>query len=307
MTDLTVRPDFPVAIDSHMRATFINCPRKFFYEDLHKLRLKGSDDIHLHAGKAYARGLEVTRFLYYTGACDAREALQHGIVAFVESWGDYQEAPDIKKSFVNMMGAVISYFTTYPLDDDPFKPLMINGTPMVEFSFAIPLEGTKHPQTGEPIIYFGRADMIGEYGTGGPQLVNDDKTTVALGGSWVSQWELRAQFTGYVWAARHHGIPAEGAMVRGTSILKDSYGHAQAGPLYRPQWQLDRWERQLRRDIDRMIDSWQSGEWDYNLDQTCFQYFRPCPFLTMCTNEKPEQWLGDYEHHEWDPLAQEEA
>lgn len=305
--NLSKRPDFPVAIDSTMRAEFISCPRKFFYRHLHSMHRKGGASIDLHAGQCFAKALEIARRLYYTKVATSDAALQQALIAFVLAWGEFEEPADTKKTFVSMFAAVIDYFDEYPMEHDPFVPLIAkDGMPMIEFSFAIPLEGLLHPQTGEPIIYFGRTDMIGEMIQGsGLILVEDDKTTSALGARWASQWELRAQFTGYVWAARYHGIPAQGALVRGISILKESFGHVQAGPIYRSDWEIKRWEEQLHRDIKRMIHCWEEGYWDYNLDQACSQY-SGCSFLQLCDVEQPEQWLGDYEVRVWDPLKSED-
>ena len=299
---LAQRPDFPVGIDNTMRSAFILCPRKFAYSFLHNLIPKGDENVHLFAGACFAKGLEVARMAYYNNNQSAEHSLMIGMLALTEAWGTYEPPTGHVKSYINMLGALVSYLDYWPFDHDTLIPVQSAIGPMVEFTFAIPLEGTKHPQTGEPIIYFGRADMIGELGLSSRlNFVVDEKTTQRLGPTWGAQWELRAQMSGYVWAARQHGYEVEGAIIRGISILKDSYGHAEV-ITYRPKWEIARWYNQLIRDVNRMIRCWEEGYWDYNFDSGC-ALFRKCDFMSLCDVENPEQWLADYEQKKWDPMG----
>ena len=173
----------------------------------------------------------------------------------------------------------------------------------IEFTFATP-RPFDHPVTGEPLIYTGRSDMIGEMGGG--LYIEDDKTTSALGSSWTQQWDMRSQFTGYSWAARQSGLKISGIIIRGISILKTKYDHAQA-LTYRQDWMIDRWLQQTLRDLTRLEEMWKSGVFDYNLDESCNGY-SGCLFRRVCLSEQPDVWLeADYERRVWDPLAHEEV
>lgn len=116
---------------------------------------------------------------------------------------------------------------------------------------------------------------------------------------------MRSQFTGYAWAARQSGLPIAGIIVRGISILKTKYDHAQV-ITYRQPWMIDRWEKQVLRDLTRMEQMWEEGYFDYNLDESCNGY-SGCLFRRVCLSNNPEVWLeNDYERRVWDPLAHEE-
>jgi hypothetical protein len=201
-------------------------------------------------------------------------------------------------------GALEYYFDHYPLGDDGADPATFaDGSRGIEFSFAVPLP-LLHPQTGAPILYTGRADMLCDYA--GSLYVEDDKTTSQLGASWSRSWEMRSQFTGYCWASQQYGIKPAGVLVRGVSILKTKYDTMQV-LTYRPQWEIDRWYGQLLRDVERMISSWREGYWDFNMDNACMEY-GGCQFVQICKNKDPTPWLGMYfEQRVWDPLAKEET
>jgi hypothetical protein len=134
----------------------------------------------------------------------------------------------------------------------------------------------------------------------------DDKTTSQLGASWPRQWDLRSQFTGYCWGAAQAGIPLQGFLVRGVSILKTKYDTMEA-LTYRPQWQIDRWYEQIHRDLERMVKCWEAGMWDYQLDNACNEY-GGCIFRQVCLSKDPEPWLeGGFERRVWDPVGRTEV
>lgn len=294
------RPPFPVVIDSTLRSSFVSCPRKFELEYLNHWKPR-DPSVHLHAGGAFARGLEVARLAYFRDGLPPDEATALGMKALLEFYGSFECPPDSAKSLERMLGAMEYYMDQYPLDQDAAKPVVLehNNQRGIEFSFAEPID-INHPETGDPILYCGRMDQVVEYAGG--VFGEDDKTTSSLGASWSGQWDLRSQFTGYTWACQKAGIPLQGFLVRGISILKTKYDTQQA-ITYRPQWQLNRWYKQLLRDIGRMIECWKEGYWDYNLDHACGE-FGGCIFKRVCLSQDPQPWLEtSFEKRQWNPLT----
>ena len=176
---------------------------------------------------------------------------------------------------------------------------------MVEFSFALPLSmDLLHPVTKEPIIYTGRADMIATYA--GSLSVYDDKTTSALGASWANQWNRRAQFTGYAWAAQQYGIPISQIVIRGIAILKTSINHAQAITVRTPH-NIAEWHKQIVRDIRRAIQCWEEDYWDVNIADSCSSY-GGCMFQQPCMSNNPQPWLeGQFVQRIWNPVTRTET
>ena len=306
--DLTSRRPFPLLWDSTMRGAFVACPRQFFYEFIIGLA-PTAHSIHLHFGGAFAAGLEAYRRVFYdpspTIPADDRHdaALAAGMKAIILEWGDYE--PDEKeqhKTFDNCLLALDGYFNHWLPGTDHIQPLRRpDGSPAVEFTFAIPIEEVLHPETGEPLLYSGRLDMIGVhndmiYGV-------DEKTTKQLGPSWARQWTMRAQFLGYSYALQYFGYQVAGAVVRGTCIRTKSQFDFAECILPTQQWKIDAWYQQLIRDLRRAVTAWEKWEWDQDFGHTCAAY-SGCPTLRLCDSPHPERWIKNYYvKRTWNPLA----
>lgn len=296
MTDIT----FPEVIDNTMRSTFVSCPQKYF-RAYYQGWASPVESIHLRAGGAFAHGIEVARMAYWGDNLPPEEALDLGLRALISHYrgaDDQAREEGSAKSLENLLLALDDYFRHYGWSTDQIKPHTLSDRPAVECRFALPLD-IDHPETGQPLLYAGRYDMLGVFQD--QLFVVDEKTTGHLGPSWANNWPLRSQITGYCWAASKHNIPVAGAIIRGISVQKTAIKHAEA-IIYRPGWQMDRWYEQLIRDIQRMINCWKEGYWDWNLADSCSSY-GGCPFMTPCLSRDPERWLeASMVKRHWNPL-----
>lgn len=294
--------DFPEIFDSSMLAEFKSCPEKFRKTYIEHFKSKELS-VHLHAGAAFAHGLEVTRKAFFVDNQDSESAIAAGLGALLRHYGDFQCPPDSAKSAERMAGAFEFYFENYQLTHEDQTPITFsNGKRGIEFSFAEPLPFF-HPTTGNPILYCGRMDAILNY-AGGVYIV-DEKTTTQLGSSWSRQWDLRAQFTGYAWGAEKAGIKIDGAIVRGVSILKTKYDTQQA-ISYRPEWQINRWYNELLEWVHDIHLCWKYGKWKHNLDHACAEY-GGCAFRTACASQDEAPWLEvGFERRYWNPILRSE-
>ena len=294
-----MRTEFPDVVDSTMRAAFVACEHKFFYEYIYQIAPQGSNR-DLIAGAAFAAGICEVRRSYFEKGYDRDLCLAKGMEAIIQNWECEDTFDDYVKSQKRIIWALDYYFEQYPLETDIVTPLDLGGGKFaIESSFALPIPGTEHPKTGDPIMYAGRYDMLGV--REGVLYIVDEKTTKQLGPSWSNNWTLRSQFTGYVWAAQEFGHPVAGAIIRGISFLKER-NDTQQVITYRPKWQLDRWLEQLSLDVNRMIECWKANEWGYDLDAACSHY-GGCPFMKLCDNQNPEALIDlYYGERKWDPL-----
>jgi|SRR5687768_12642168 len=306
---VVLHSSFPELIDNTAREQFFVCPQKFFRSTIQKLGPRWTSP-HLHFGGAFAAGLETMRKSFYDDQATEQEALDNGLIAAIKYWGDYQPPEDSVKNFDNLLLALVHYAETRPLSKDHIKPLKLSsGKHAIEFTFAVPIPNTVHPETGNPILYGGRFDMFAEFQNA--PFVEDDKTTSRLGPSWMKQWTLNSQFTGYCWAAGVVGMPVVGAIIRGQSILSKSFENAEA-IIYRPKWQIERWLNQLINDVNRMVKHWRlwqatnnEASFDYALGTACAAY-GGCEFLRLCSSPNPESWIPtDYKNKHWNPLAKD--
>lgn len=293
---------FPHTFDSTMLAAFASCPQKMFRTYVEHWKPK-SESVHLVAGGAFAKGIEVARKAFYEQGLGKEESEALGLAALIAAYGDFECPADSAKSLERTAGALEFYYTSYPFGECGLTPIKFpDGRWAIEFSFAEPLD-ILHPVTGDPILYTGRLDCIGDF-AGGIYGV-DEKTASSLGASWSKQWEMRSQFTGYQWAANRAGVNMQGSLVRGVSILKTRYDTQQA-ITYRSPYEVERWYKQTIRNIARAIEMWKEGYWDYDLNGACAEY-GGCNMVSICKSAEPEQWLPMYfDRRVWDPLARKE-
>lgn len=291
------KPVFPAFLDNTSLRQFRRCPKSGYWY-IHRKVVTESTSIHLHAGAAYALGLEVVRKCYFNHKLPIEVALAEGARAMVIAFGDFDCPPYINKTIDRLVGALAFYFEAYPIDKGLVPFLSASGAYGIEYNFAVPLP-IDHPDTGEPILYTGRLDMLGEYR--GNIFVEDDKTTSQLGQRWHDQWPLASGMQGYTWGCRQSGIPVAGALVRGISLLKNGYDTAEA-PLFMPDWVITRWYDNTLLTIERIIKDYKSGNWEYALSDACSMPSK-CSYYELCTSSNPESYLPiSFKPNTWNPL-----
>lgn len=293
---------FPTLVDSTMMSTFDACEMHFSYEYGRQMaRLAISPD--LHAGGAFAHGLAIVRAGLYKYKLTFEDAFTAGVRGMFEFWGDF-DPPDLHpKSLGNMIGALENYFQEYPVGEELYLPLILNdGTPAVEFTIAVPTE-VPHPQTGDPIIYAGRFDMLGVYDDSFLCVV-DEKTAKSLPGDWATQWGVKGQMLGYCFGAQSYGYAVSTVVIRGIAILQTMYKHLQVVEEI-PQWQIDRWWEVTNKKIRRMVQAWEQDDWMLSYGDGCNSFFRNCSFMELCLSRNPENSFLNYQKRVWNPLEKD--
>jgi len=290
---------FPSLIDSTMRNDFASCEQKFNYARIFGLASKGGS-VHLIAGGAFAKGCEVIRRKFYQEGLDEMEAILEGVLAAWIEYGSFDPGDRyVNKSPERVAYALVEYFTEYPLATDKIQPYyQANGEPAIEFEFSFPLE-TRHPLTGDPLLYGGRFDLVGEYMSS--LWVVDEKTATRLGPQWLKSFTLRGQLLGYCFAARSFDLPVNGFIIRGISFLRDYYGHAEVIEVV-PDYRLEQWREQVEVDASKMVDAWNRGRYSWSFGEACNAY-GGCPFLNLCDKQNwTEWWQQFYDIDYWNPL-----
>ena len=299
----TTYPSLPISLDSSMINSFRSCKKRFYHNYLLNLHPQGKS-VHLVAGAAFADAIDAARkYAYSTQDSTYAIMIEHAMRAFILQWKDYTPPEGHAKSFVNTFKAVELYLQAHPPLTDNIKPLLTSeGNPTTEFSFAIPLP-IQHPVTNDPFIYCGRFDMLGKWDD---QLLTilDEKTTSALGTSWLNQWDMRGQFIGYCWACQQLGYSVRQVAVRGVGILKTEIKFLTALQQY-PQFLIDRWYEELLETIDEIKHSYKHNKFGYNFGDACGSY-GGCSYKDLCTANEPERWMSNYEIRIWNPILREE-
>lgn len=289
---------FPAYIDNSMLSDYKRCPTIWRYKYLDKL-VKEDKSVHLHVGAVFAYGLEVTRRAYYEHKLRPDDAIAFGLYNLTIAYGNFEPPEKSLKTFERTFFALIDYFIQYPLEDDIIKPVFFGNNHGIEFNFAVPLP-VKNPDTGEALLYVGRFDMLAE--RNGSLFGEDDKTASQLGPSWVKQWELDSQFTGYTWAMAQYGYNLVGFIVRGIAFLTYDIGHAQT-IVYRPKWMVQEWLENTCRIIQSMIHDYQTQTYLKALDKSACASYSGCQYHTLCASQYPLSWYSQYVPNTWDPTV----
>jgi len=279
---------------------FRGCPHQFYLNYIRRIQRPGLS-VHLLAGSAYAAGLETARNTYLLTK-DPAHAIEQGFLTLLRTYGDYEPGDKHRnKTWNRTATAYLTYFDKWPLDSDYIQIAEFTHRPSVEFTFALDLP-VRHPDTNMPLLYGGRVDWIGNFN--GSLFCVDEKTTSYFTHNWASKWTLRAQFMGYVYAAHQHGIPITGSIVRGVAMKLTDIEHAEV-ILTIPNWRLERWYEQTLRDLERMIQCYETGVWDWNFGDTC-NAWAGCSYEELCRVEDEERWLSatEWEENTWTPLRE---
>lgn len=281
-----IRPPFPAMMDNTKWSDWKKCPRAFLLKDLLH-RVSSLESIHLVAGGAFAEGCDAFRKAYYNKDSEAKGDFElsflEGMLSTIRKYGydaEREQEPDWainSKSCARIVMALDSYWKQYNPKIDMIKQYMIDGNAASETSLTFPLD-VRHPVTGDLILWHGRFDALVEYE--GRLMALDDKTATSLGATWPKQWPMRGQFMGYAYGARALGYDVTGTVIRGTAILKTTINHMQV-PVSHPIHLLNKWYDQVNKDVEKMVEDWKSGEWDYNFGDGCTAY-GGCPFQDSC-------------------------
>lgn len=297
---------FPSIVDSTMLSDVGLCHRKVYWAWFrHKVPALGS--IHLVAGGAYARGLEVARKLYYSRDSayypdKIQNAMPAAWRAAVSAWDGFQAPEKSPKQLWRVLEAIDYYFRAWPPGTDHLQPYeLAPGRPAIEFTFAFPLPDCFHPETGDPILYAGRIDEIATLDN--QLFVLDDKTASELGPAWPQKWDLRGQFLGYMHAVDQMlHLKLAGVAVRAMCFRKHGYETAEKLIFFQP-WQVEEWLEATVQKVQGLIEAYKRNRFVKAYGEPCAMY-GGCNYRTLCTKREPELWLEpDYVDYEWSPIT----
>jgi hypothetical protein len=265
------------------------CLIKFRQKYIDRIRPVGKS-VHLTTGAAFAAGLAGTRTAFFMNGKAEEAAINEGLRDLLKAWDIEEDITRGKKNLFSTIDALHVYFQRFPLGSDPI-PLILGQT-TVEFDFALPLPVT-HPDTGQPILYSGRCDMIGG-NKGAPQhlFIVDEKTTSYLGDSWAQKMLLKGQLMVYVWAGREHGFPILAAFVRGIAFRTNDGFDMPEVPLWYKDFHIERWYNSTVSKVKHLVRAYQENDWPYDFSTACTQFNSICPYYSRCLAKNPEEIDG---------------
>ena len=168
---------FPQVVDNSMMNDIRGCLQKGFRAHLQDWKPQG-ESVHLHAGGAFAEGLEAARHAFYEEGVDSETAVARGLNALLLAYGDFIPPEGSAKSAERDGGALEFYFDEWPMGDaqGAHPNRCHRGERAIEFSFAQPLD-FQPSSNWRPHHLRGRSDMICDFAGG--IYVEDDKTATS--------------------------------------------------------------------------------------------------------------------------------
>lgn len=299
---------FPACIDNSMRKTLVRCQKAAYWKHERGLQVADGANIHLIAGKAFAAGLHRARVAFHDEGADAFDSLREGLKSLVGTYNYTGPVPSYcYKTQDRMEAALAFYLEKWPLGSDMFQPLRLNdGRLALEMAHVIELP-IRHPQTNEFLQHVMNFDMLALDPMNRVWVI-DEKTTGKMGDAWAMQWSLDSQLTAYCYAARdlllQQDLPytVAGAIIRGIAIHKSDFAGMECLEPRQP-WEIDRWYKQMKRDVSAWVAVSRDGQHAQVLDHACALYNAPCEYAKLCKAHDPERLIeNNYVIKHYDPL-----
>jgi len=306
---------FPLIISNTDMNLISTCPLKWFRVRAQHLT-RPRFNIDLSAGGEFAKGLEVTRKLYFDEGCSKSDSVEIGkqtirdglneLIAKAEQEDLYVSDKQLLKSPERMAVALGQYFKKFSLDDGTYIPAKReDGSFAFEHTFTTELP-ILHPELNVPLIFKGKLDLIQKFGERFSGV--DDKTTSRIQENLGTMLMSNGQFLGYAWLARKHGIKLTDFRVRKVSIQVNEIKIPDEYIIPMTDYVIKTWEEAFLHKIKNLVEQYKSylAYLTYkNTDSResmffipdygngCNAYNKPCQFITSCTNNLEREALLD--------------
>ena len=245
------------------------------------------------------------------GSTHRTNAINFAVEA-LESSEFYDDIGDNRRTTSNISESIIAYidaydFERYPLwvrdDTDPDSDIGI------EIPFDIVVTIQWDDGNGLEAIqarFVGKMD--GLHWNKDELIIIEEKTGARLDDSWLSQWVLSHQITGYCLAATTFtSLPCSHALVSGMRIPIGRVPSEGIRREYVPRTPIffEKWANWFVTSV-QMEQHWKDNVINAPMyTHSCNRYFRACSFLPFCAAEsvkEKEQIIEEMETDEWSPL-----
>jgi len=287
----------------------MECPRKFYYSMHLGRRRSGPTRAALAYGTAWHAGLEAH---YKTGG--DREAVLRAIIM---AWQPHDN-PDDHRTLERCLREYDNYVAKYGSYEEELrlwgKTVGYPDAPVVEVPTEISWPGALHP-------YAGKIDRIVEHN--GLYLVEDHKTTSALGAYYFKQFDPSNQMMGYAWLAQKlTQLPIAGVRINAHAVLKAS-SKFERQTIHFSQDRLEEWAANYNSWIQRIEGALRDLQLSLELAEgvtrnedllaafphnfnACAGKYGQCTYTEVCTfpaRIRSKVLEADFEFSPWDPMA----
>lgn len=274
------------------------CLRKYKYRIMDGWRSNGESH-HLIFGKVFATALE-HYYKFVALGHDWLDALEMVVAeALEDTYHDMPEgrAPwasfDSAKNRENLIRTIVWYVDEFHAEEITVK--MLNGVPLVEHSFALPVDND--------LVFTGHLDRVVEYV--GDTYVMDQKTTAqTISPYWFNQFKPNTQFSMYTFAGMMiWKMPVKGVIIDGAQVAV-GFSKFSRSVSMRTEDELNEWYDDTMAHIEAAQRATLNNHFPMN-PASCGNY-GGCEFRPVCSRSPSlrDNFLrGDFNKSEpWDPL-----
>ena len=275
------------------------------------------DNVEFHALRLF--GEERYRRMHKTlsdGATHRTNAINFTIEA-VESSEFYDDLSDTRRTISNISESLIAYIDAYDFERypiwirDPEDATTDIGIE-IPFDIVVDIEYAFHDDDVCTITDKFQARFTGKldglHYNKGELIIIEEKTGARLDDSWLSQWILSHQITGYCLASTTFtSLPCNHALVSGMRIPIGRIPSEGIRREYVPRSPLmfEKWANWFVTTIN-IENQYKDNVVDAPMyTHSCNRYFRSCSFLPFCacdSVEEKKQVIEEMENDEWNPL-----
>ena len=253
------------------------------------------------------------RDTFSDGATHRTNAINYAIT-ILENSEFYDDIGDNRRTISNISESIIAYVDAYDMERYPIwirDEEDIDTDIGIEIPFNIVVDivydnGTNSQLRHLKARFTGKLD--GLHYNGDDLIIIEEKTGARLDDSWLSQWILSHQITGYCIASTTFtGLDCHHALVSGMRIPIGRNPSEGIRREYVPRNTLmfTKWANWFVTSIN-MEQQWRDNVVDAPMyTHSCNRYFRSCSFIPFCAEDSVEGKLGiieEMEFDEWSPL-----
>lgn len=310
-------------LDNTALATFMTCPRKYYYSMVLHRRSKGRPSPSLAYGTAWHAALETAyKFepkwqMFSKDVRNEVELLNAVDEAIDKAWEEH-DRPDDYRTVDRVKLEYRNYLAHYgmPWDEDAKTVGFLQGNPLVEIAMELGWPGALHP-------YAGKLDRIIQLQ--GQFFIEDHKTTSMWSATFFRQFELKNQMMGYAWMAQL----ITGKQIAGVRInahvcrKRDSQNERQIISFNRDRLQdwarnYNQWVTRIEAEYDRLNAEVREGLIEHGLPAFSFPHnfdacdtkYGMCQYAGVCSMQprfRTALLEQDFAVNPWNPLEVDDA
>lgn len=289
-----------ITIGYSVLSEYKKCPEKFKLRYAEGITKKSHGTVYWGSPLLFGQFLHLFMELYYSGQFPAEQAIHETLLKAGQS-DLSQVAPEKQRSLYHLEQILYAYIHRYGTNHtSTWAPAIVDGKSGIELEVDIPLmPGVTWRQHYDGLV-IANIDMPDFGVTKGQYLILEHKTSSGdMRTSLLPRMDPNDQVEGYTYgASRHLKLPVNSVLFNGVGtyrpLVEPGYAanfkkkyRKDAQPLFLrnlikvSERSLDRWEKDTKRTISRLIEDIEQNDFTRNAPDAC-TLWGGCEFQQLC-------------------------